>query len=515
MAYIQITSEQTDILKVKSISWRNEFGVFMKKPEIEGIFYPIISSQVPKNEAWFIKKENLKQLTEIELDSDGITKVLLNIIEIMENCEKMGYKFLMIDPRTIYISENLEPSIYLYYPIFGKEDFAELNSFNLPITIKTRNSDYKQKNSYLIAELFAMLRYKRDYTSLDSSKEKLLYVREKLIDSEEYDYNFWFKRAFKNHFTIQETKQSLNEILRHVQKRKIDQKKVIKLARSTRTYEGTTKLKEDDDYVDDPNQDSYFYNVRTDRAIFAVMDGVSNSKVGNGRVASNIVRDVLSELWNTLQDITNETVEAFFKNVIEESNKRIYEKAKTLVDEFLPSDLMSTTFAAVILKDDDLYILSIGDSNVYLFHKDYFLKLNPEHNVMKERVVEKKLRSGNEDDLTEYIGKFKKVDQKIVPDTINYYFAKTKILDDEILVICSDGVIDYWPRESEEESEEKFHRDFYDIYEKYRILKVASQRIISILDFSDVRDNVTIHLVKPVFLEEKSEISNLMSNTER
>ncbi|WGS65189.1 protein phosphatase 2C domain-containing protein [Marinitoga aeolica] len=502
MAYIESRIEKRDILIFNNVEWITDFKIFKEKPNLENIEYPLKNFE--NNEVLFLFDEKLKPFKEVNNDIESVINMTLNLLELMEKTEENGYKFFIIDPKSIYFDQELKPYIFLYYPIFSEYDIVELKKFNMPISIRSKISKFDLNNSTLIAEIFARLLFGDDYISIGKIKEKKYYVKEKLKEMGEYDLQYWFKKSLYNDYSIKQSKKIFLKTLERRKRRKTQKKLIEKIARATKSSEGSKKLKEEDDFLDDVNQDSWFKDVYNEKAIFAVMDGVSTAKVGNGKIASNIVKEIILNKWDELKekDINTETVKRFIEDILKESNEKILIKAKELKKEFNATDIMASTLALVILYNDNLYIASVGDSNIFIMNKDYILKMNIEHNIKREKLINKRNLKGKESSLTEYIGKYKQIENEIVPEKINYFYSETKLLDDEIVLVSSDGVLDYWKGE-EDNKEDFFKEDFFKIYSKYNKLKVAAIKIICELESNEAADNITLHLFNPIYKKEE------------
>ncbi|MBM7560023.1 protein phosphatase 2C domain-containing protein [Marinitoga litoralis] len=501
MAYIESSIESKDVLVFHNVEWSNDFKVFKERPNIENIKYPL--DDYADNKAQFFFDKKLKSFKEVNNDIENVIKITSNLLDLMEKIEEIGYKFFMIDPKSIYFDQDLNPYIFLYYPIFSEYDMVEIKKFNMPISIKSKISKFDLNNSYLIAEIFARILFGDDYISIEKTKDKKYYVKEKLKEIGEFDLQYWFKKSLYNDYSIKQSKEMFLKSLERRKKRKTQKKLIEKIARAVKSSEGSKKLKEDDDYLDDVNQDAWFRDIYYEKAIFAVMDGVSTAKVGNGQIASNIVKEVLSKKWNVFKEkeFNSESVKEFIEDVLNESNEKILIKAKEIKKDFNPKDVMASTLALVILYNDNLYIASVGDSNISILNKDYILEMNIEQNIKREKIINKKNLKDKDSALTEYIGKYKLLENEIISEKINYFYSETKLLDDEIVLVSSDGVLDYWKGE-EDNKEDFFKEDFFKIYSNYNKLKVTAIKIICILESNEAADNITLHLFKPLFKEE-------------
>ena len=101
-----------------------------------------------------------------------------------------------------------------------------------------------------------------------------------------------------------------------------------------------------------------------------------------------------------------------------------------------------TTLVSACIKNDELYVCSVGDSSIYFIRNNKIQRINRYHNVYTE--LKKELEKNeiskeyfdsmrNKYALTSYIGMngLKYIDRNIKP---------IKLLTNDIIILCSDGV---------------------------------------------------------------------------
>lgn len=492
--------EEKKILVLKDTSWGKDYTMFKLEPEIEGVEYPIRHKNIPNNRWEFYFEENLKNIAEKPLTFQETIDVVGKINLLFKKAKDQDYRIFALDFKTIYLDEKNNPKIFQYYPMHHEND--DINSYkNIEgiVKVKTENKDFK--NSFILAELMARLLFGKDYF-FKSPSDKKTFIKEKLISLDKHDYQEWFDKAMSNELTEEESLKILQESLERDKMRKKINLEIDKIAYSTRTYEGTEKLKPEDDFKDEIqiNQDSYFRGIKGNLSIFVVMDGVSTAKIGNGNIASRITKDEVKKNWKKLSNNpTDSQIKEIIDIIINNSTKRIVDFANKIGSKE-KSGLMASTIAGVILKNNQAHVFSAGDSNILLFNKDRILRLNPHQNQINKNLLSGKYNpKNNSSALTEYIGKSKYEDKKFKVDKVNYYYTKINLLNDEKILITSDGVIDYWEGIDQNEREKNLIKDTEENLQKMKSIKAVSQRIISTLDFNSCKDNVTLHLAKPIY----------------
>jgi len=506
-AYISVENGQVEVVKYKGIT--PKFWDFYEKAKkdletLDQILLPLVHRIFPKDEANFPKENGLMDCLSVK--EEDVPRAILQLIDLALMLEEKGYKMFAIDQKSIHFDAELKAYIYLYYPFYMKQDDYDLSSLELPIYINSKPPSYEMNNSHLFAELFALMKFKERYLQQGSQKNKRYFVLFSLRDEGKFELADWFRNAHRNKYKAKECKEQLELALKLMEarsSRQNEQSKFKGFRIAYHSYEGSGKLKDYDDFrkSEEVNQDSYYCDVYGDKALVAVMDGVSSAKIGNGNIASNLIKDVLKEKWEEYRtiEITEDSTKSFFEDVIATSNLRVVEEAKKISNKLNPADIMSSTMTAAILHRSTVYLCTVGDSPAYVLSETGMKRLNVEHNLKYERLVRNLNKGGEPDSLTQYIGKAKLKNGEIVPDDIDYQFLVTNLLNGEILMISSDGVLDYCNGLEEEEKEENFKELFNETYKKVKKLKAVAHRIIAKIDENEAGDNLTIVLIKPEY----------------
>lgn len=121
------------------------------------------------------------------------------------------------------------------------------------------------------------------------------------------------------------------------------------------------------------NQDSIFFQQSENKALLIVADGMGGHLSGD--TASSMAVSYLSRLIeydfkNTKEEILKEVMQAN-KNIFLKGHEEIYKG-------------MGTTLTLLYLKDNNISIVSIGDSRVYLFKEELY-QLTEDHTLTEQK----------------------------------------------------------------------------------------------------------------------------------
>lgn len=192
------------------------------------------------------------------------------------------------------------------------------------------------------------------------------------------------------------------------------------------------------------NEDTYL--VREDVGLFIVADGMGGHRAGE--VASRMVVDTISDYWTRLKS-KNEPflIRPVLKNISEKAknlvnfvyiaNKVVFEAQKN--PEYFK---MGSTVSIIATEKETMWLVNVGDSPVYLFSNGCMKLVSEVHSIAAEQKnmgIDDSFGSSNpmmNNTLTRVIG---------INETVDVYIKK--ILPDagDILLICSDGLVNYVP----------------------------------------------------------------------
>ncbi|MBQ3006857.1 MAG: Stp1/IreP family PP2C-type Ser/Thr phosphatase [Clostridia bacterium] len=193
----------------------------------------------------------------------------------------------------------------------------------------------------------------------------------------------------------------------------------------------------DKGFVRDNNQDSYTACELSGGAVLAVVcDGMGGAAEGALASSEGIkaVREYVCERY--LEDMSDLSIRTMLVSAVENANKHIYNLSKTN-DSY---EGMGTTVVAVLIAKSFLYIAHAGDSRAYKLSGGELVQLTRDHSVVQnmlekgEITAEEAVDHPSKHIITRALG---------VDDFIKVDFGQEPFDEDEILLLCSDGLTNY------------------------------------------------------------------------
>ena len=123
------------------------------------------------------------------------------------------------------------------------------------------------------------------------------------------------------------------------------------------------------------NEDSYYAPEEGER-FCAVADGMGGHNAGE--VASALAIQVFSQNMRGVDPITAEAMHA----AVEQANEAVYQAAL----ENAEMSGMGTTFSALAVQDDTVYLAHVGDSRIYLVRNGAIMQLTTDHTLVEQMV---------------------------------------------------------------------------------------------------------------------------------
>ena len=189
--------------------------------------------------------------------------------------------------------------------------------------------------------------------------------------------------------------------------------------------------------VRDNNQDSYIACELQDGAVLAVvcdgMGGAAEGALASSEAVKAIKERVVERYYGGMTDLS---VRSLLVSALEFANKQIYDLS--LTDEKYEG--MGTTVVAAIVSESFAYIAHAGDSRAYLISNGKLSQLARDHSVVQRMVENGEITAEEAEDhpskhiITRAMG----VDSEIKID-----FCQEPFGDDDILLLCSDGLTNY------------------------------------------------------------------------
>ena len=167
---------------------------------------------------------------------------------------------------------------------------------------------------------------------------------------------------------------------------------------------------------------------------YAIMDGMGGEKLGAqaSLEAAGFFSSVYKEILSDLNTADNKRKERIFEDLVYTLNERIRKMAR---EQGVRRS--GTTLAAIFFMEKKAYVLSVGDSEVFLIREGQIYRLNKLDSmtitVDDENGGQRKIKGG----LSQFLGM----------DTEEYGFhlniKELELENKDSFLICSDGLTDY------------------------------------------------------------------------
>ena len=186
--------------------------------------------------------------------------------------------------------------------------------------------------------------------------------------------------------------------------------------------------------IRETNQD-YYVAGESPVSLFVLCDGMGGHKGGD--IASKTAAESINKYISAHYSFDNDDEKAakLLKSAIEYANKMVYMRARKMLD---CSD-MGTTCEVCYVDFDTLYIGHVGDSKVYLYRENELSQLTDDHTLvaelLKNGTITEKEVAGHpaRHVITRAVG---------TEEGIKSDFIKVPLLDNDIILMCSDGLTD-------------------------------------------------------------------------
>jgi len=179
-------------------------------------------------------------------------------------------------------------------------------------------------------------------------------------------------------------------------------------------------------------------NTTNNRFLIAVSDGMGGHNAGE--VASEIVLNDLHKVKEELPaDVSanNEALKTIFENAIKETHQKLLDEVKRD-----PSKLgMGATLIALLFLNNKVFYLSAGDSRLYRFRRGMLKQLSRDHSLAE--------MLGDERSSSHLILNSVGGGESVFIDFIE---ITNSLIDDDVLLLCSDGLTDMLSDEVIEEA---------------------------------------------------------------
>lgn len=181
-------------------------------------------------------------------------------------------------------------------------------------------------------------------------------------------------------------------------------------------------------------QDSLYVKCDTDKTIAIICDGMGGME--GGELASQLAVRILAE---DFEQETEEEMPAFFQKEAVKMDDAI----ASLVNEAGEAIKAGTTVVSVVIKEDKLYWLSVGDSRIYIIRGAEIVQINQDHNYKLLLDTDRKAGKISEEEYIARIGKGEALISylgigKLSLIDINY--IPFQLMNGDVILLCSDGL---------------------------------------------------------------------------
>jgi len=234
------------------------------------------------------------------------------------------------------------------------------------------------------------------------------------------------------------------------------------------------------------NEDSF----HAGENLFIVADGMGGHRAGE--VASRLAVETFTEsFYSTLKgknaEITVEKKSAYWTLVsikellvesIKNANSSVFREAMAKPEYYR----MGTTLTACYIKKDRAYIIHIGDSRLYIKRGSSFKPLTSDHTIVGElyRKGELSYKDTFDHPQKNYLTNVLGLEEDINPDFFSY-----KILPEDIMLLCSDGL-----------NSMLRDQDIAGIIDKYKSVQDITKNLIKAAIKKGGLDNITVIVIK-------------------
>ncbi len=195
--------------------------------------------------------------------------------------------------------------------------------------------------------------------------------------------------------------------------------------------------KTDKGIVRDSNQDAYAVGELPGEVAWAVVcDGMGGAAGGNiaSALAVKVISDKITASYN--EKMRDSSIKNMLDSAITAANIEVYDMA------YARPELMGmgTTVVCAIVRDNVAFIAHAGDSRAYIANSKGLNQITVDHSYVQDLVNQGKLTPEEAENhpRKNYITRAVGVDKRIEID----YF-QTDFEDDEVLLLCTDGLTNY------------------------------------------------------------------------
>ncbi|MEG2405948.1 MAG: Stp1/IreP family PP2C-type Ser/Thr phosphatase [Clostridiales bacterium] len=221
------------------------------------------------------------------------------------------------------------------------------------------------------------------------------------------------------------------------------------------------------------NENEDFYYADKDKGLFLIADGMGGH--AGGEVASATAVRVFRDHFI---GVTEENFENVFNDLTILANDEIYELSKR--NSHLRG--MGTTFIALAVHENKIFIAHVGDSRVYMVRDKTISQLTEDQNLAGELLKEGQI---TEDEAMTHPGKKMLTNALGRHDDFEIDFLSFDFLNNDIILMCTDGLVEFVKSDEIE-----------NILNGNKDLAKAGKKLLNLALKRGGEDNITLILIK-------------------
>ena len=195
--------------------------------------------------------------------------------------------------------------------------------------------------------------------------------------------------------------------------------------------------KTDKGKIRESNQDAYAVGELPGEVAWAVVcDGMGGHAGGNiaSALAVKVISDKITSCYNA--KMRDSSIKNLLDSAITAANIEVYDMADSHNELYG----MGTTVVCAIVRGDRVFIAHAGDSRAYIATQDSVKQITVDHSVVQDLVNSGKI---TEDEAEHHPNKNLITRAVGIEKAIDIDFAEADLLDNETLILCTDGLSNY------------------------------------------------------------------------
>lgn len=189
--------------------------------------------------------------------------------------------------------------------------------------------------------------------------------------------------------------------------------------------------------VRENNQDAYTFRLLSPACGYAVVcDGMGGEKAGD--IASQTACQLLTRFFDRdlVENMSEGAVKAVMFSAISAANTKVYSLSK----EHKEYSGMGTTLSAAIIMGEEMHLVNIGDSRIYIGDKHGAVQVTKDHTIVQAMVdrgeitLEEAKNHPRRHLITRAVG---------IGDTLDIDYQMFRLEKGHKVLLCSDGLSNY------------------------------------------------------------------------